>query len=191
MKPCRATPPMASRCGLFGLELPCSRRLYRLRHRGHGVRYSLHDCQLQLGGLLGRAVRRGLPVRLPTGLTGALAGSSYGVCSAPCVLPDSYLCPGHTFRDRCSSQVAAWFGVLAMWRVRQLSRGCVGDGLAFSDPVGTSQWSRLVFKERRGAAPSPFCRWRWRKYRLAFICSQQVCLYFLICTEKSPHRAGK
>jgi hypothetical protein len=48
----------------------------------------------------------------------------------------------------------AWCGVLAMWRARQLSRGCVGDGLAFSYPLGTSRWSRLVFKERQGSHPA-------------------------------------
>jgi hypothetical protein len=152
VKPCRATPPMASRCGLFGLELPCSRRIDRLLRRGHGVIYSLHDCQLQLGGPVGWAVRRGLPVRLPAGLSTSLAGPSYGVCSSPYVLPDSYLCPGHTFLARCFSWVAAWFGVLAIWRVRQLSRGCVDDGLACSDPMGTSWWSRLIVKERASLA---------------------------------------
>jgi hypothetical protein len=72
---------------LCGLELPWSRRLYRLRLRGHGAMCSLHDCQLQLGGLLGRAVRRGLPVRVPAGLSDALAVSSSVVFSSPCAAP--------------------------------------------------------------------------------------------------------
>jgi len=69
---------MASPDLLSGLELPWSPRLDRPGRGGHGVRYSLHDCQLQLGGLLGRAARRGLPVRIPAGLVTSLAGASYG-----------------------------------------------------------------------------------------------------------------
>lgn len=38
--------------GLFGLEIPCSRHLSRLPHRGRGVMCSLRDCQLHLFGPL-------------------------------------------------------------------------------------------------------------------------------------------
>lgn len=69
---------MASPDLLSGLELPWSPRFDRPWRGGHGVMYSLHDCQLQLGGLLGRAARRGWPVRFPAGLATSLADSSYG-----------------------------------------------------------------------------------------------------------------
>lgn len=116
MKSVRALPPMALRAWLFGLELPCSRRLSRLRRHGLGDLCSLHDSQLQLGGPVGWAVRRGLPVRVPAGLATSLPGSSYGVWSSPRASPDSYLCPGHTFRERCSSQVACM-----VWRSRDVA----------------------------------------------------------------------
>ncbi len=162
MKPflCLAADGLAGR--VFGLELPCSLRVDRPQRRGHGVRCSLHDCQLQLGGLLGRAARRGLPVRVPAGLATSSVIPSCGVWSAPCCAP------GFPTSACCSCWLRirwlAWFGVLPMRGVRQLSRGCVVDDLACPDPgdgLGASRWSRRVVKERRfgclGNAMSGIC----------------------------------
>lgn len=73
------------------------------------------------------------------------------VCSAPCSSP------GFPTSARCRYWRhigwLAWFGVLAIWRVRQLSRGCVGDGLASRHrPEPVRRWVRLVVKERGSVA---------------------------------------
>lgn len=147
MKSVRALPPMALRAWLFGLELPCSRRLSRLWRCGHGDRCSLHDSQLQLGGPVG--------VGSPSWVAGPCSGwSDYFI--AWFLLWCLFLSmPGAGYPHHCLLQLLATHQVAcmvcrpSMSEVRQLSRGCVGDDLASSDPWGTSRWSRLVFKERR------------------------------------------
>ena len=183
VKPGSATPPMASRFRVFGLELPCSPRVDRLRRCGRGVICSQHDCRLQLGG----------PVCVGQSVVGCRSVFRLGLLLHWLVPPVVFV-PLHAHRRiHISGRVThfvfgvlpgwlAWFGVLAIWRVRQLSRGCVGDDLACPDPLGTSRWSRLFFKERRGAAPSPCCRWRWSKYELSVqIESSTKSTYFIFC----------
>lgn len=58
--------------------------------------------------------------------------------------------PGHTFRVRCSSRLACMVWRPPMRGVRQLSRGCVVDGLAWLPPAaaGTSRGHVGLCKER-------------------------------------------
>lgn len=91
---------------LFGLELPCSRCLYRLRLRGRGVyvRYTTANCS-SAAYWVGQFVVGCRSVFRLVSLVHRLV-PPIGVCSPPRASPDSYLWPGHTFRVRCSSWLA-------------------------------------------------------------------------------------
>lgn len=102
-----------------------------------------------------------LPARSPAGLPTAWAGSSSVFVPRHALVPGLPTSP----RRRYWRHVGwlAWLGVLAIWRVRQLSRGCMGDGLAFPHRrLPVRRWIRLVLKERCPDGP-PVC---WREIKL-------------------------
>lgn len=117
---------------LFGLELPCSRCLYRLQLRGRGVyvRYTTANCS-SAAYWVGQFVVGCRSVFRLVSLVHRLV-PPIGVCSPPRASPDSYLWPASHiswtvfFADRL-----AWFRVLTSGEHGQF-QSWRGDRISYS-----------------------------------------------------------